>query len=358
MLARLRLRRDGAGSLVLAIDSRAVGSQGLLAVGGRRALADWAARRIRRPGLSSQEVAWWQEVAGALVAPAPGEAGLVRGGRRRDPPVGLGGVVGAEDRGPRRRRGAPRRRRPRRPCPRRSPVDLDHRARQQLGEPRDLGDRSMNGWPPARLTVMRRRGGPPSRSRTDSGGVPRLIAMPAEQPASGSRSGSVGVQVGLLVHDDAIGPGACEIGDLRRELLDHEVDVERPPGSPSAIRAHDRTERDVRDEVPVHHPRGSLGARDLDLGDLLGCRAKSAERIDGATRRPAYTLPRSRTPARASRRHRLAVLAPRSTAPPASRRRTAGSAGPRRPPCGPWSGTRRFRTCRNELVAARRSRQR
>ena len=74
VLARLRLRRDGAGSLVLLADGRyAVGSQELLAVGGRRALADWAARRIRRPGLSSQEVAWWQEVAGALVAPAPGE---------------------------------------------------------------------------------------------------------------------------------------------------------------------------------------------------------------------------------------------------------------------------------------------
>jgi potassium/hydrogen antiporter len=74
VLARLRLRRDGAGSLVLLADGRyAVGSRELLAVGGRRALADWAARRIGRPGLSSQEVAWWQEVAGALVAPAPGE---------------------------------------------------------------------------------------------------------------------------------------------------------------------------------------------------------------------------------------------------------------------------------------------
>jgi potassium/hydrogen antiporter len=76
VLARLRVRRDGAGSLVLLADGRyAVGSQELLAVGGRRALADWAARRIGRSGLSSQEVAWWQEVAGALVAPAPGERG-------------------------------------------------------------------------------------------------------------------------------------------------------------------------------------------------------------------------------------------------------------------------------------------
>jgi potassium/hydrogen antiporter len=70
--AHLRGRRDGAGSLVLLADGRyAVTSSELLAVGGRRALADWAARRISRPALSGQEVAWWQEVAGALAAPAP-----------------------------------------------------------------------------------------------------------------------------------------------------------------------------------------------------------------------------------------------------------------------------------------------
>jgi cell volume regulation protein A len=73
VVARLRVRRDGAGSLVLLADGRyAVTSPELLAVGGRRALADWAARRIGRPGLSSQGIAWWQEVAGALVAPTPG----------------------------------------------------------------------------------------------------------------------------------------------------------------------------------------------------------------------------------------------------------------------------------------------
>jgi potassium/hydrogen antiporter len=72
VIARLRLRRDGSGSLVLLADGRyAVTSSELLAVGGRRALADWASRRINRPGVSGQEVAWWQEVAGALTAPAP-----------------------------------------------------------------------------------------------------------------------------------------------------------------------------------------------------------------------------------------------------------------------------------------------
>jgi potassium/hydrogen antiporter len=72
VLARLRLRRDGSGSLVLLADGRyAVTSSELLAVGGRRAVAEWASRRINRPGISGQEVAWWQEVAGALTAPAP-----------------------------------------------------------------------------------------------------------------------------------------------------------------------------------------------------------------------------------------------------------------------------------------------
>jgi potassium/hydrogen antiporter len=72
VLARLRLRRDGSGSLVLLADGRyAITSSELLAVGGRRALADWASRRINRPGISRQEVAWWQEVVGALTAPAP-----------------------------------------------------------------------------------------------------------------------------------------------------------------------------------------------------------------------------------------------------------------------------------------------
>ena len=114
-------------------------------------------------------------------------AGLVRGGRRRDPPVGLGGVVGAEDRG-----------------------SGDEEARPGVGDRADRigvdppstsitalgsssasratfsGDRSMNGWPPQPgLTVMQRTwSATPSSSRTDSGGVPGLIAIPARQPAS------------------------------------------------------------------------------------------------------------------------------------------------------------------------------
>ena len=43
----------------------------LLAVGGRRRLAEWCARRVGREGLTPAERAWWQELAGALSAPAP-----------------------------------------------------------------------------------------------------------------------------------------------------------------------------------------------------------------------------------------------------------------------------------------------
>ena len=43
----------------------------LLAVGSRRRLADWCARRVIREGLTPAERAWWQELAGALSAPAP-----------------------------------------------------------------------------------------------------------------------------------------------------------------------------------------------------------------------------------------------------------------------------------------------
>lgn len=71
VVARLRVRREGVGSLLLLADGRyAVCSPELLALGGRRQLAEWTARRITRPGLSGQERAWWQEVTGALAAPA------------------------------------------------------------------------------------------------------------------------------------------------------------------------------------------------------------------------------------------------------------------------------------------------
>ena len=68
--ARLRERRDAPGALVGLADGRyAATGLDLIAVGGRRHLAEWVARRARRPGIRPQERAWWQEVAGALNAP-------------------------------------------------------------------------------------------------------------------------------------------------------------------------------------------------------------------------------------------------------------------------------------------------
>jgi potassium/hydrogen antiporter len=68
---RLRTRRDGSGALVQLADGRyAATGADLLAVGGRRRLAEWCARRVSRPGTDAAERAWWQELAGALSAPA------------------------------------------------------------------------------------------------------------------------------------------------------------------------------------------------------------------------------------------------------------------------------------------------
>ena len=69
VVARLRVRRDGSGSLVLLADGRyALSSPELLAVGARRQLGAWAARRITRGDNSPAERAWLEEVAGALAA--------------------------------------------------------------------------------------------------------------------------------------------------------------------------------------------------------------------------------------------------------------------------------------------------
>jgi cell volume regulation protein A len=69
---RLRVRRDAPGTLVGLADGRyGVTSRELIAVGGRRQMADWVARRAQREDLAPAERAWWEEVAGALNAPAP-----------------------------------------------------------------------------------------------------------------------------------------------------------------------------------------------------------------------------------------------------------------------------------------------
>jgi len=67
--AVLRSRRETGAVMVALADGRyAVRGGGVLAIGGRRALADWCERRAERPGVDDAERAWWQEVTGALIA--------------------------------------------------------------------------------------------------------------------------------------------------------------------------------------------------------------------------------------------------------------------------------------------------
>jgi potassium/hydrogen antiporter len=65
----LRDRSERGSYLVALADGRyAVTGAGLVAVGGRRALADWCTRRAERPDVNAADRAWWQEVTGALIA--------------------------------------------------------------------------------------------------------------------------------------------------------------------------------------------------------------------------------------------------------------------------------------------------
>jgi potassium/hydrogen antiporter len=65
----LRDRSEQGTYLVALADGRyAVVGAGVIALGGRRALASWCERRAERSGIDSAERAWWQEVTGALIA--------------------------------------------------------------------------------------------------------------------------------------------------------------------------------------------------------------------------------------------------------------------------------------------------
>ncbi len=69
ILTVLRDRSERGAYLVELADGRfAVTGAGLVAIGGRRALADWCTRRAERPDVDSSARAWWQEVTGALIA--------------------------------------------------------------------------------------------------------------------------------------------------------------------------------------------------------------------------------------------------------------------------------------------------
>jgi cell volume regulation protein A len=65
----LRDRGERGAYLVALADGRfAVTGSGLIAIGGRRSLADWCTRRAEHPDATSASRAWWQEVTGALIA--------------------------------------------------------------------------------------------------------------------------------------------------------------------------------------------------------------------------------------------------------------------------------------------------
>ncbi|HVO54327.1 MAG TPA: potassium/proton antiporter [Solirubrobacterales bacterium] len=69
VLAVLRTREEGEAAMVALADGRyAVTGSGLVAIGGRRALAGWCEERAEREGVVGAERAWWQEVTGALIA--------------------------------------------------------------------------------------------------------------------------------------------------------------------------------------------------------------------------------------------------------------------------------------------------
>jgi cell volume regulation protein A len=65
----LRSRDERGAHLLALVDGRyAVLGADLVAIGGRRALADWCERRAARPDVDGAERAWWQEVTGVLIA--------------------------------------------------------------------------------------------------------------------------------------------------------------------------------------------------------------------------------------------------------------------------------------------------
>jgi cell volume regulation protein A len=69
VVAILRSRRDAVGVMAALADGRyAVTGEDVIAIGGRRALADWCEERAAREGIPPQEHAWLQEVTGALIA--------------------------------------------------------------------------------------------------------------------------------------------------------------------------------------------------------------------------------------------------------------------------------------------------
>ncbi|HEU4461437.1 MAG TPA: potassium/proton antiporter [Solirubrobacterales bacterium] len=90
----MRDRSERGAYLVALADGRyAVLSSGLVAIGGRRALAGWCEGRAAREDVDASERAWWQEVTGALIA--RGRSSGVGGSS--DLGVSGSGIIGSEN---------------------------------------------------------------------------------------------------------------------------------------------------------------------------------------------------------------------------------------------------------------------
>ena len=90
----LRDRSERGAYLVALVDGRyAVISSGLVAIGGRRAVAGWCEGRAERDDVDAAERSWWQEVTGALIA--RGRSGGP--GRSGDLGVSGSGIIGSEN---------------------------------------------------------------------------------------------------------------------------------------------------------------------------------------------------------------------------------------------------------------------
>jgi cell volume regulation protein A len=68
---QLRVRRDEPGALVLLSDGRYAITGSLIAVGSREAITEWAVRRLRQLN-ETDEIAWLEDVVGALAAEISG----------------------------------------------------------------------------------------------------------------------------------------------------------------------------------------------------------------------------------------------------------------------------------------------
>ena len=201
--------------------------------------------------------------------------------------------------------GAPRTGRPwRRRC-RRPPRSARRGRAARAGAPRAApSPRCTAGRPSPGSRSCRARGRARRRAAsTTSTGVAGLSARPAwSARLADGLEGVVHVRRGLPVHDDRVGTGGGEVLDAPFRALDHQVHVEhaaRFVDLACGARRHDpRRSRSAGRSGRPSRPRGSRARpRPSPRATCSPSRAKSAARIEGATRTSCRT-----------RAHRAATL--------------------------------------------------